>query len=118
MSGDLSVLNSKELTGENAQSIIDALKEYQDNLISTYDDLAAARKNIEDELFNQMNEYTEKIDQQINKMSKLSVIAENIKTCFQRFLLIFLLGKQTFPSVMTEVYNDLITSNLATISDL
>jgi hypothetical protein len=43
MSGDAGVLDEAGITGENAQEIMEALKEYQDNLLEEYSKVREAR---------------------------------------------------------------------------
>lgn len=80
MHGNIEALKEAGVTGDNANEIIEALKEYEDNLIETYQTIVEMRSSIEEELFNQLSEYTEAIETQINKLDKLNSITNNIKT--------------------------------------
>ena len=106
LGGDLSVIEEAGITGENAQAIMDALKEYEDNLIDEYNKLADARKQMWEELNNMIDEYSEAIDNQIDRMEKLGNIAKNIKT------LIGTLGKETM-GVTADIMNSINESILS-----
>lgn len=106
MNGDMNVFDEAGVTGENAKALMDALKEYWDNLITEYDAAYQARKNIEDELFNELNEYSDAIDKQISKMEKLVSIANNIKS------IIGIMGRKNL-GISTEVM-DQINQNILT----
>lgn len=80
MNGELGVFDEAGITGENAKALMEALQEYWDNLINEYDAAYQARKNIEDELFNELNEYSDAIEKQISKLQKLVSIANNVKS--------------------------------------
>jgi len=48
----MSVLDDLNISGNNAQKIMDAVKEYRDNYIEVYESLIETRKNIQEELNN------------------------------------------------------------------
>jgi len=75
LAGDQTVLDEIKVTGENAGEIMEALLEKETELQEKYTQMADYMKSIEEELTNQLDEYNEAIEKQIDKMEKLTSIA-------------------------------------------
>lgn len=115
MAGDASVIDEAGITGENAQAIIDALKNYEDGLIEQYSTILNYRNSIEQELTNQFNEYNDAIEKQISKIEKLGNIAKNIKT------LIGTVGKEAMgitADIMNSINETILQSSKGQIDSL